>query len=170
MKTLILLLFLACSASAQTFKWQQTAPVPLFLHSNANLYQLRGDAAGNCGLAVEYYEGGSMAGIQIWWLTAAGKTIHSDIFPGAALQSPQVISVSPTALVVQFYPASGGQLLRKYTKRGAGVTSRDTILPLHEYVLVDPEILAGAGDRVGFFVVVQSVSGKFLGLKRYTIR
>lgn len=170
MKTIFLLLCLLASASAQTFKWQQTAPVPVFTHDNASLSQMRGDTAGNCALGIEYRQLGSVAGLQIWWLTAAGKTLHSDLIPGDDLQQPQIISVSAAALLVQFFPASGGQVLRKYTRRGAVVTFKDTILALHESVARDPEILAGPGDRMGFFVTVESVAGRFLGLKRYTVR
>lgn len=169
MKTLLFLLALCGVASAQTLKWTHAAPVGAFPQDHASLTHLRGDAVGNCAYGVQYGNNNGPVGAHVVWLSAAGKTIYADLITGTGLQQPRIISVSPTVLLVTFFGANGN-VLRKYTRRGAIVTFKDTPLLAGESPAVDSQEIT-LTDKAGFFVIVSNAAiGDFMGVKRYTVK
>lgn len=167
MRTLFLLLAFTASASAQTLKWDHSSGAPGFAHDSRTLSHLRGDAAGNVAFGVSYQSNmNGPVGVQVCWISAAGKVLHSDIIQGADLQDPRIVSVSPAVLIVQF-SGSAGTTLRKYTRRGAVVTSKDTPLG-NNFVTVDQAL--EVTDKLGFFVVKAAQNDQFLGVQRFTVR
>lgn len=163
MKALIFLLLLTVAASAQTLKWTKSPDAPGFAHDEAAITHLRGDAAGTVAVGIQYNDNlTGPKGVQICWFSNLGKLIHSDIVQGTAFQDPRIISVSPTVLVVQFFGT--GTVLRKYSRRGAVVTFKDTPLPTSSFVHVDADSMVT--DKLGFFVV----SENSLSIQRYTVR
>lgn len=167
MRTLLFLLAIITSASAQTLKWDHTSADPAFPHDGKNLWHLRGDAAGNVAFSVQYFQNvGGPNGVQICWISAAGKVLNADIITGAGVQDARIVSVSPACLVVQFYQ-NGGQVIRKYTRRGSVVAFKDTPIG-GNYIAFDPAF--EMTDKLGFFVVKQDQSAHFQGIQRFTIR
>lgn len=169
MKTLLLLLALTIAASAQTLRWTHAAPVGAFPQDHASLTHLRGDAVGNCAYGVQYGNSNGPVGAHVVWLSAAGKTINADLITGTAFQQPRIISVSATVLLVAFVTPTV-DVLRKYTRRGAIVTFKDTPLLAGEYPAVDSQEITTT-DKAGFFVIVSNAAiGDFMGVKRYTVK
>lgn len=167
MRTFLLLLALSITAAAQTLKWDHASGAPAFAHDGKTLAHLRGDAVGNVAFAVSYYTNANgPTGVGVYWISAAGKVLHSDVIPGTALQDPRIVNVSAACLVVQFF-GPNGTTIRKYTKRGTAVTFKDTPLG-NNYVAV--EQILDLTDKLGFFVVKLDNADKFIGLQRFTVR
>lgn len=167
MRSFLILLALCITAHSQTLKWDHTSGAPGFAHDSKALSHLRGDAAGNVAFGVMYQSNiNGAVGVQVCWMSAAGKILHSDIIPGDDFQDPRIISVSPACLIVQFSGASN-YTLRKYVRRGTVVTFKDTSIG-NNFVAMDQAM--EASDRTGFFVVKNGQNGQFSGVQRYTVR
>lgn len=164
MRFLILFLALACSSQGQTLKWTATPPTPPFNFDRGVDVFLLMDAAGNLAVIVDYYTGqnNTPVGSQLLWYSAAGKLLKSEAFTEPA-KAAGIVSVSQTCLMIVTTDGVNAGL-RKYTRRGALILTKDTPLSLNEGPLLPGNY--AAENKIGFFTLTYT-GNNLTTIKRY---
>lgn len=165
----IALLLSGFSAKAQTLKWTHTLTAPTGIPYNIAFVQhARTDAAGNLGLIIDYYNGTTLTGTRILWLSKRGKLLHSaEFLTSSGFRSTEVIRVTARALLTKL-STGGATVLRRYRLRGTTITETDTVLNTNEFLPYEPDD-GVFQDSSGFIVFEQTQSGNITAIKRYTV-
>lgn len=146
MKILFLFLVMVCCANGQTLKWTAIPPPPSFDFDHGVDMICKGDTSGDLAVGLTYTLNGINAGSQILWYSSSGKLIKADSI-GTTLPMQNVVFISPAVLIVQL-GAGSTSVLRKYTRKGLTIISKDTAIGSSESAISSSYDIQ---DRLGLF-------------------